>query len=54
MGFALVLQVLGEVHRGHAARADLTLDGIAVGEGGFETVDEVRQALAALVAEPGR
>ena len=33
---AVVLQVLGEVDRGHAARANLPLDGVAVGEGGGE------------------
>ena len=32
---ALVLKVLGEVDRGHAARANLPLDGVAAGEGGF-------------------
>ena len=34
---AVVLQILGEVHRGHAARAELPLDAVAVGEGGGET-----------------
>ena len=29
---AVVLQVLGQVHRGHAARAELPLDAVAVGE----------------------
>ena len=29
-----VLQVLGEIDRGHAARAELALDAVAVGEGG--------------------
>ena len=29
---AVVLQVLGEVHRGHAAGAELALDAVAVGE----------------------
>ena len=31
---ALVAEVVGEIHRGHAALAELTLDGIAVAEGG--------------------
>ena len=31
---AVVLEVLGEVHRGHAARAELALDPVAVGECG--------------------
>ncbi len=38
---AVVLQVLGEIDRGHAARAEFFLDGVAVGEGGFETVEGV-------------
>ena len=38
---AMVLQILGKVDRGHPARADLFLDGVAVGEGGFETVEEI-------------
>ena len=33
---AVVLEVLGEVHRGHAAGAELALDAVAVGEGGRE------------------
>ena len=32
-----VLQVLGEIHRGHAAGAELALDAIAIGQGGRET-----------------
>ena len=31
---AVVLQVLGEVHRGHAALAQLALDAVAVGQSG--------------------
>jgi len=34
---AVVLEVLGEVHRGHAARAQLPLDGVAVGQRGGES-----------------
>ncbi len=30
---AVVLEVFGEVHRGHPARAELALDGVTVGEG---------------------
>ena len=33
---AVVLQVLRQVHRGHAAGAELPLDAVAVGEGGGE------------------
>ncbi len=36
MGFALVLEILGTVHRSHAPSADFPLNGIAVGEGGRE------------------
>ncbi len=38
---AVVLQVLGEVDRGHAARAEFFLDGVAVGKGVFEAVEGV-------------
>ena len=31
--FPLVLQVLGEMHGGHAAGAELTLDAVPIGEG---------------------
>ena len=33
---AVVLQVLGQVHRGHAALAELALDAVAAGQGGGE------------------
>ncbi len=46
---ALVLQVLGEIDRRHAASADLFLDGVAVGEGGFEAVKKVRHCVLALL-----
>ena len=35
----IVLEVLGEVHRGHAAGAELALDAVAVGEGEAETIE---------------
>ena len=35
---AVVLEVLGEVDGGHAARAELALDQVTVGEGGTQTV----------------
>jgi hypothetical protein len=38
----VVFQVLGEIDRGHAARAQFFLNGVAVGEGGFEAVEGVR------------
>ena len=38
---AVVFQVFGKVDRGHAARAKLFLDGVAVGEGGLEAVEGV-------------
>jgi hypothetical protein len=31
---AMMFEVLGEIHRGHAALSQLPLDAIAVGEGG--------------------
>ena len=33
MGFALVLEVVGKVHRGHATFAQLALDGVPALEG---------------------
>jgi len=47
---AVVLEVLGEVDGGHAAGPELVLDGVAVGEGGFETVEELRHCTRALGA----
>ncbi len=38
---AMVIQILGKVHRGHAAGAKFFLDGVAVGESGFESVEKV-------------
>jgi hypothetical protein len=38
----VVLQVLGEEHRGHTATADVPLDGITVGKCRLETFQEVR------------
>ena len=35
---AIVLQVLGEIHRGHAAGAQLPLDPVAVGQGERQSV----------------
>ena len=37
-----VLQILGEVDRRHPAAADLPLDGVAVGESGFQAVEHLR------------
>ncbi len=41
----IVLQVLGQVHRGHAARPELALDVVAVGEGGGD-LGKVAQRVA--------
>ena len=41
---AVMLEVLGEVDRGHAAGAELPLDGVAVGEEGLEAFDGHRPA----------
>ncbi len=41
MGFTLVLEVLCEIDRGHAASAEFPLNGVAVGEGSFEAVKGV-------------
>ncbi len=37
---AVVLEVLGQVHRGHAAGPELALDAVAVGEGGGEPIGD--------------
>ena len=47
---AVVFQILREVHRGHAAGPQLVLDGVAVGEGSFETVEKVRHYVLAPLA----
>ena len=39
---AVVLQVLDEVDRRHAASTDFTLDGVPIGQGGLEAVEGVR------------
>ena len=39
---AVVLEVFGEVDRGHAAGTDFVLDGIAVRKGSFQSFDGIR------------
>ena len=34
---ALVLEIVGQIDRGHAARAQLALEAVAVGEGGGQS-----------------
>ncbi len=46
----VVLQVLGQVDRGHAAGAKFSFDGIAVRKGGFEAVEEVWHCVLAPLA----
>ena len=46
----VVLEVLGEIHRGHATGAKFFLDGVAVCEGGFETVEKVGHCVLAPLA----
>jgi hypothetical protein len=40
----VVPKILGEEHHGHAAAADLGLDGVPILQGRFETFQEVRHA----------
>ncbi len=47
---AVVLQILGQVDGRHAPSADLFLDGIAVGEGGGETVEKLWHCVLAPLA----
>ena len=42
----VVLQILGEVDRGHSAAANLPLDGVAVGQGLFQSVKGVGHGAA--------
>ncbi len=44
---AVVFEIVGEVDRRHAASTDLFLDGVAVGEGGFETVEKLGHCVLA-------
>ena len=41
-----MLEVLRQVHRGHAAPAELALDSVAVGQGILQAVRQVRQRAA--------
>ncbi len=47
---AVVLQVPCEIDGRHTPSADLPLDGVAVGEGGFESVENVWHCVLALLA----
>jgi hypothetical protein len=49
---AVVLQVVGEVHRGHATRAQLAVEAVAVGEGGGERGGYVAHARRLKPARP--
>ncbi len=46
---AVVLQVLGKIDVRHAARAKFFLDGIAVGERDFESVNQIWHCVLALL-----
>jgi hypothetical protein len=39
---AIVLEVAGEVHRGHAAATELALDQVSTGQGGLEGSGDTR------------
>ena len=41
---AIVVEVLGEIHGGYPARAELTLDAVAVGERGRQARHSVGQS----------
>jgi hypothetical protein len=43
---AVVLQIPDEINGGHSTAAQLALDGVAVGKGGFETAEEVSQGVS--------
>ncbi len=43
---AMVLQVLSEVDRRHPTAANLPLNGVTVGEGGFETIEGIGHGAA--------
>ncbi len=47
---AVKLEVFGQVHRRHTPSADLPLDGVAVGEGGLEAIEEIWHCVLALLA----
>ena len=47
---AIVLEVVREVHGGHAARAELALDAVPVGEGGGKPRDGVAHGVASLLS----
>ena len=38
---AVVLEVVGEIDRGHAALAQLALDPVGIGQGGLQATEEI-------------
>ena len=51
---AVVLEVLRQVHGGHAARAELPLDPVAVGEGFGQAGERVRHGNSSMLAPESR
>jgi hypothetical protein len=45
---AAMLQIIGEIHRGHAALTQFTDDGVMVGEGGLELREQIRRLDSAI------
>ena len=51
---AVVLQVFGEVDRGHPAAAELALDPVALGQGSLEVLEQVQDLPLPPTASLGR
>ena len=49
----VVLEVVGEVYRGHPTRAELALDGVALGERGLQAVQQIGHGAVPLTAGRG-
>ena len=41
---SIILKVVGQENRGHTAVSELTLDPVAVGQGGLKMIQHIRQA----------
>jgi len=50
---AVVLEIVGQIDHGHAAATDLSFDGVAVGQGGLQSVQQVGHVPIRLLGPAG-
>ena len=48
----VVLEIFGEIDRGHATGTDFPFDGVPIGQGALEAFDDGRHGAAKLTAAP--